>query len=92
MVILFDEDGCVIDEIMLTGNSLKCYYRLDEPIDHLVIPLSEYVVMHETTSGPFIDGDSSTPKWAGTDEGQGRIQYLRNHHIRTFETVRRRSI
>ena len=92
MVILFDEDGCVIDEILLTSSSLKCYYRLDDSIDHLVIPLSEYVVMHETTSGPFRDGDSSTPEWAGTDDGQSKIQYLRNHHVRKFETVRRRSI
>lgn len=85
MVVLFDNFGNIIDEITLSSSGPTIYYRLDNAIDHLVIPLSNYVLMHETTCGPFVQGDACVPHWSSTTQGQDRIESIRKFHIDKFE-------
>ena len=40
--------------IHLSAGKPNCFYRLNAPFYHLVVPMSEFVIMHETTEGPFI--------------------------------------
>ena len=57
-VILFDNQGKVLDKIILShktksGNE-NFMYRLSKPIYHTIVPLSKWTIYHEVTTGPFI--------------------------------------
>lgn len=60
-LILFDEDGKIIEKILMdTGkkdNNFLC--RLEKNYWHTVIPISDFVVFHETTQGPYTGTDDS---------------------------------
>jgi len=66
-ILIFADDGGLLDIILLSPeySSPKYnrvpkkgrYYRLDSSHWHSVFPLSQCVVFHETTTGPFIRGE-----------------------------------
>lgn len=66
LIMLFNDAGHLYDLIFLCAThsdinkTLSCkkgyYYRLDSSQWHSILPLSNYVIFHETTSGPFIQG------------------------------------
>lgn len=64
-IMLFNNDGKLTDLILLSAlaqQAKNCdfkigrYYRLDAPHWHSVLPITELVIFHETTTGPFIQG------------------------------------
>lgn len=65
-VILFDETGRVTKRILMSANdaSLKLIFRLSNEAWHMVIPQTEYVVIHEVTNGPFNRSDTEYASWA----------------------------
>jgi len=70
-VVFFDNEGKIINKINLSSYSKEKYfiYRLSSDCWHFVIPLSEYVIIHETTQGPFRAEEALFPSWApGYDE------------------------
>ena len=78
-VILFHEDTNRIKEkIVLDSEECQRYYRLNASIYHLVVPISEYVILHETTSGPFVKGDAEIPDWSLTEDGVLLLDSMRN--------------
>lgn len=65
-VVIFDDQG-IVDDVINMGvfNSGKIfYYRIKEDIFHTVIPMSDYVVFHETTNGPFVRSEMIFAPWA----------------------------
>lgn len=65
-VLIFDELGSVIETIEmgdLSSGKTFCY-RLSEPLFHTVVPLSDFVVFHEVTKGPFCRQDCLFADWA----------------------------
>jgi len=68
-VIIFGEDGAVLDLIEMSSYSggEVFYYRLSEPLFHTVIIRSEVVVFHETTNGPFRREDMVFAEWSPRD-------------------------
>lgn len=64
-VLIFDQAGKVIETIemgdLLSGKTF--YYRLSEPLFHTVVPLSDFVVFHEVTKGPFRSEDCVFAEW-----------------------------
>lgn len=69
-VVFFDDAGAVTDRVVLdAAGAGHCMYRLSAPVWHTVIPVSEFVVIHEVTSGPYERNDSELASWApdGTD-------------------------
>ena len=38
-------------------------YRINTPRWHVVVPLTEYVVVHEVSKGPFVALDDDKPPW-----------------------------
>lgn len=65
-VFLFHEDGS-IRQIIHMGeiNSGKLFfYRLSEPIYHMLLIRSEFLVFHEVTEGPFLREQTIFPEWA----------------------------
>lgn len=51
-VLIFDNDGGIIDIVKL-GGCFNFYYRLETENYHTIIPKTSMVVIHETTNGPF---------------------------------------
>ena len=63
-VVLFSNDGEIKEIVLLDANNGNLYYRLSESLFHTVVPLSDYIVFHEVTNGPFKKEDMFLPEWA----------------------------
>ena len=65
-VVLFDHDGQINRVIQMGERStgLVFYYKLSAPVYHTVIPVSDVVVFHETTDGPFRLEETVYADWA----------------------------
>jgi cupin fold WbuC family metalloprotein len=68
-VILFNDAGTPAEVIQMgpLGSGLNFCYRLSTPQFHAVLPRTDFVVVHETTMGPFVQGDAEYAPWAPTD-------------------------
>lgn len=66
LVVFFNDEGEVIRRIRMgpPGSGLTFLYRLSRDLWHTVIPLSEFVIIHETTDGPFVQGKANVAAWA----------------------------
>lgn len=69
LVVFFDNEGKVTRRIPMSpcGSGQTFLYRLSSSLWHTVVPLSEFVIIHETTTGPFIPGETEFATW-GPDE------------------------
>lgn len=78
MVVFFDDDGKITRKLTLGDrNSAHPFlYRLADDQWHMVIPLTEYVVIHETTKGPFIKAESAFAPWSPQDGDSKAIDAL----------------
>lgn len=65
LVVIFDKKGRVVRKIKMApyGSGKTFCYRLSANLWHTVIPLTKFVIIHETTKGPFIKGESEFPGW-----------------------------
>jgi len=54
-----NEDGIIVNIVELSKGATE-YYRLNTPDYHIVLPISEMVVIHEVTNGPFVKDESSS--------------------------------
>ena len=68
-VFIFNNKGQVIQRINMGpfGGGQTFLYRLSTDLWHSVVPLSEFVIIHETNTGPFVDGETEFANW-GPDE------------------------
>lgn len=84
-LISFDDDGEIIEVTTMgdLASGLTFYFRQSQHSFHTIIPLSKFVVFHETTNGPFRRDDMILPTWA-PDECQVELQkiYSRNLNSR----------
>ena len=55
-VVFFDDSGRVTRHIRMgpLGSGHAFLYRSSSSLWHTVVPLSEFVIIHETTNGPFV--------------------------------------
>lgn len=80
-IVIFDELGISKNVIHLGDYASKVdfFYRISESSYHTVIPLSDNVVFHETTNGPFRRNDTTFAKWAPTeDDTEGQELYMKS--------------
>jgi cupin fold WbuC family metalloprotein len=81
-VVIFDESGKILQVIHMgePASGRMFYYRLSESYFHSVVPLSEIVVFHEITNGPFKREDMVLAPWAPvedrTEEGALYLKHL----------------
>lgn len=68
-VILFSDSGTPEHKIEMgpLGSGANFAYRLNISQFHAVLPRSEYVVVHESTSGPFVPGEAEIAPWSPSD-------------------------
>jgi cupin fold WbuC family metalloprotein len=64
-IYLFDDDGRVQRRIELGdyASGLCFFYRLSQPIYHTLRVLTPVFLFHETTNGPFKQGDAQFAPW-----------------------------
>ncbi|MDA9469206.1 MULTISPECIES: WbuC family cupin fold metalloprotein [Bradyrhizobium] len=65
-IIIFEDDGRIRDVLDMApyGQGKLCYYRMPEEVFHSILITSEWLVFHETTSGPFDPSRTAFPDWA----------------------------
>lgn len=65
-MIIFDDNGNPTQSFDMgpVGSGKVFMSRFSSSPWHTVIPLSEFVTVHETTRGPFVSSDTVFPKWA----------------------------
>lgn len=65
LVGLYSNSGHLFDVVDLRSDRPQKFYRLDSNVSHLVVPISEVVILHETTLGPFQAATHhEAPNWA----------------------------
>jgi len=78
-LVLFDGNGRITNVLHMgeyhTGRVF--YYRLCAPYFHTVIVRSDFVVLHETTNGPFQRSDTLFAPWAPEETNlDARTRYM----------------
>ena len=77
-IVLFDDNGNATGEIPMAeaGSGQAFYYRLSESRFHTVVPLSDWVVFHEVTNGPFDRTETVFAPWAPADDDDDTAQQV----------------
>ena len=65
-VVLFHDDGSIKEVVKMgdIASGKKFYYRISDPVIHMLLIRSEFLVFHEATEGPFLREKTVFPKWA----------------------------
>lgn len=75
-VVIFNDNGEVTDRIAMGtySSGRHFYYRLADPLYHTLLISSDYVVFHETTSGPFKREETVFPAWAPEEDDTAAVE------------------
>lgn len=68
-LVIFDEAGTPLRTVRMgcAGSGRTFCYRLNAALYHALLPRTPHVVFHETTTGPFVEGDAQFAPWAPAD-------------------------
>lgn len=90
-LVLFDEKGDIQNVIHLenfsSGNVF--YHRIDEPIFHMIIIRSKFIVFYEATSGPFNRKDTEFAPWSPETNSSEINQFVKKieYQIKNFTSI-----
>ena len=78
-VVLFNEDGTIRDVVEMgePGTGRAFYQRLSDPIYHMLLIRSDFLVFQETTGGPFVRENTVFPAWAPADAGDAPAEFMK---------------
>ena len=80
-VFTFSDNGSIIDSCILSYDDIRVY-KVKPNAFHAVLPITNYVIYHETKPGPFLgEMDSIYPDWAPKVNNQNEI----NTYINTLK-------
>ncbi len=69
-IVVFDEAGAIVDVVRMgdykSGGTF--YFRLSHPSYHTLLVHSDYLMIHESTTGPFSRGDTIYAPWAPRED------------------------
>lgn len=84
---IFNDNGEVIDCCVLDGKN--CFvYRVEKNVYHTAIALTDYVIYHETTSGPYIGHDDrSFPSWGPQDINAPNYLEFKNNLLKSYDLL-----
>lgn len=79
-VVFFDDEGQVTRKVAMgpLESGKTFFYRLNSGLWHTLIPLSEFVIIHETTGGPFDKSDDNFASWSPPDDMRDDVTLLLN--------------
>lgn len=76
--VLFDQFGNIMEAFRISTED-NFIYRIQKGIWHMVIPLSEQMVIYEIREGKFDSSTNIFPEWAPKEGDEGKIkQYKQN--------------
>lgn len=78
-VVFFDNDGSVTSRVYMARDSENntFLYRLGKNIWHTVVPFTDFVVIHEISTGPFVEGTDEFAPWApDASDKKGRVLFI----------------
>lgn len=77
--VVFDEAGAVVRAIPMGDyqSGRDFYYRMSQPYYHTLLIHSDWVIFHETTTGPFNRDETVFAPWApAADDVEGQRQFM----------------
>ncbi|WP_449419489.1 WbuC family cupin fold metalloprotein [Phormidium nigroviride] len=88
-VIIFNEEGSIVEAIQMGDfkSGKQFYYRLSEPYYHTLLIHSEFLVFHETTSGPFNRSDTVFALWSPSEEDTNAVSTFMESLTKQLHTV-----
>lgn len=77
-LVLFYEDGGIREVIKMGDitSGKKFYYRMSEPINHMLLIRSKFLVFHEVTEGPFLREKTVFPEWAPEENAPSMQEFI----------------
>jgi cupin fold WbuC family metalloprotein len=65
-ILLFNDDGTIKNIVKMGDMSSGkiFYYRISDPIYHMLLIRTKFLVFHEVTQGPFLREQTIFPEWA----------------------------
>ena len=90
-VVLFDEEGRVAEVIPMGDyeSGREFYYRISGPYYHTLLITSDFLVFHETTSGPFNRKDTIFAPWSPEETDQTAVnKFVRELSQRVKQQVK----
>ena len=84
-VVLFDEDGKIINIIFLDDKEGVLAYRINASIYHMTVTLSDWAVDYETKLGPFTNELNEFPEWAPKNEETDKIEKYMKYILQEIE-------
>jgi len=88
-VIIFDDYGNV-NRIIKMGeysSNYSFFYRISFGFYHTIIPISEIVVFHEITNGPFQKDDNVWAEWSPKEREYNRINLYIDSIYKTIDCL-----
>lgn len=75
LLVLFDDHGQVSGRVEMgpAGSNKVFMYRLCSAGWHTMIPLTDFVIVHECIEGPFVKSTASLPGWVPTKPEELKI-------------------
>ena len=76
-IFIFDDKGSVSNQIFMDSENKTTNFlcRLEKKIWHMVVPLTDFVVFHEITNGPYTGkGDSIFAPWSPLESNRTGIK------------------
>ena len=82
-VVLFSGNGPDIYEVINLNSYIGTnYYRLSCDLFHLVVPLTEVSIIHETTQGPFHSNSAQIADWSLSESGNSIVKSIKQTLLR----------
>jgi cupin fold WbuC family metalloprotein len=77
-VAFFDDEGRITRRIEMgpLGSGKTFFCPMSCSLWHTVVLLSDYVIIHETTAGPFAPGDADFEPWGPDPEDRPAVRWF----------------
>lgn len=77
--VIFNNNGQIQKAYIIKKNNI---FRTPVNKYHTMMPLSKYVIFHESRTGPFLKNDSIFPKWSKKFENKKEIDILKKRSLK----------
>lgn len=84
-VVLFDEDGTILNIIFLGEKEGVLAYRINGSIYHMTVTLSDWAIDYEAKLGPFTRETNEFPDWAPGNEETDKIESYMGYILKEIE-------
>jgi cupin fold WbuC family metalloprotein len=76
-IIIFNDKGEITSKILMNNekNSSNFLCRIDKDMWHMIIPITDFIVLHEITNGPYLGKRNSVfASWAPLDKEIEKVE------------------